>query len=398
MKVETDLQEVPPILGSRCDVRDVLTNLVFNAVDAMPKGGTITIRTRADGDHVLLEVRDSGIGMPESVRERCLEPFFSTKGGQGTGLGLALVRETVRRHHGLLDLRSAPGEGTTVSIRFPATGWVGGSESESAPEEDVDGPPPLRILVVDDEPLVRRMLTEYLTLDGHSVETATNGRHALDKFRAGRYDLVIADRAMPEMNGDQLASAIRQLAFDEPFIMLTGFADLMQASAERPLGVDLVLGKPLTRAALRRAVAEVAPAELREAQKSAWERGPGKTVLIVDDDHWIRDLLQMALEAEGYEVAVAEDGLEALDRITALRPAVIVLDMMMPRMDGGRFAEELRRRGIRDRVPLLVITADAQGRYRAKNLGADAYLAKPFALPELLDEVARLATAPSQVA
>src|SRR5207244_8030573 len=100
-------------------IREMLTNLIFNAVDAMPEGGTITMRARVDGDHVLLTVTDTGIGMSEEVRRRCLEPFFSTKDQQGTGLGLSLVHATVQRHRGTLSVDSAPGRGTTVNLRLP---------------------------------------------------------------------------------------------------------------------------------------------------------------------------------------------------------------------------------------------------------------------------------------
>jgi CheY-like chemotaxis protein len=387
---------VPPVLGSRPDLRNALANVVFNAVDALPLGGTITFRSRVEGDHVLLQVSDSGTGMPEEVRRRCLEPFFTTKPEHGTGLGLAIVRDTVRQHHGLLDLWSVAGEGTTVSIRLPAAPRA--AEPAHEPVVAIGAIPPLRILVVDDEPLVRRLLADYLAIDGHAVETATNGRHALDRFRAGRYDLVVTDRAMPEMGGDELAAAIRRLSFDEPVIMLTGFGDLMLAADERPLGVDLVLSKPVTPAALRQAVARVAPAALREAEKPAWQRGPSSYVMVVDDDPWICDVLKTALEAAGYEVAVAVDGLQALEMVEERLPAVIVLDMMMPNMDGGTFADELRRRGLRERVPLIVVTAASQVRRRVEHIGAEVYLSKPFALPTLLDAVARLAGSDEPVA
>lgn len=252
--IHTDLQDIPSVAANDADVREVLTNLIFNAVDAMPEGGTLTIRTRPERESVVVEVSDTGVGMTEDVRHRCLEPFFSTKGERGTGLGLAMVYGIIRRHHGTLDLDSEPGRGTTVVFRLPvATGQHGERRQEAAEAPSRQ----LRILVVDDEPTMRELLTEFLTGDGHAVETATNGREALEKFHGGWFDFVVTDRGMHEMSGEQLAAAIKRAAPDKPVIVLTGFGDLMEASGEKPVGVDLVVCKPVTQAALRQAVAKV---------------------------------------------------------------------------------------------------------------------------------------------
>jgi signal transduction histidine kinase len=120
IRVEVDCQNVPPIMGDAARLRDAITNLIFNAVDAMPKGGTLTLRTRAKGETVLLEVSDTGIGMTEEVRRSCFEPFFTTKGQDGTGLGLAMVFRIVQHHLGTIDIASKPGKGTTFALRLPA--------------------------------------------------------------------------------------------------------------------------------------------------------------------------------------------------------------------------------------------------------------------------------------
>jgi len=114
-----DVAEIPVILGDPGAIREMLTNLIFNAVDAMPEGGTITMRARVAGDDVLLTVSDTGTGMSEDVRRRCLEPFFSTKAQQGTGLGLSMVHATVQRHRGAIAVDSTPGQGTTFRITLP---------------------------------------------------------------------------------------------------------------------------------------------------------------------------------------------------------------------------------------------------------------------------------------
>ena len=251
--VITDAVDVPVILGDAAGIREMLTNLIFNAVDAMPQGGTIAMRVRQDGDEVLLTISDTGVGMSEEVRRRCLEPFFSTKDQQGTGLGLALVNTTVQRHGGTVTVESEPGQGTTFSIRLPIY-----REAPATPAADpVERSRRLRILWVEDDPLVRVVVTEQLSRQGHTVQSAANGLEGLDTFMSGRFDLVITDRAMPEMGGDQLATTIRQIAPKKPIIMLTGFGDLMDAKGEQPPAVDAVISKPVTMESLASAIKQV---------------------------------------------------------------------------------------------------------------------------------------------
>jgi PAS domain S-box-containing protein len=254
IQMATELGAVPPVIGNAADLREALTNLVFNAVDAMPQGGTITLRTRTDNSRIILEVADNGTGMTEEVRSHCLEPFFTTKGERGTGLGLSMVYGILQRHQGTIDIQSKSGQGTTFILSLPIA-------VEPQPPKEIDSAPgllhPLHVLLVDDEELVRRILNEFLVGDEHIVETATNGREALDKFQHAKFDVVILDRAMPDMNGDQVAVAIKHLKPETPIILLTGFGSMMQAAGEQPPGVDLVVGKPVTILGLREAVAKV---------------------------------------------------------------------------------------------------------------------------------------------
>ena len=258
VRVKTQLQPIPEIAGNEAELREMLTNLIFNAVDAMPRGGRICLKTGTEGSSVTLEVSDNGIGMTEEVRQRCLEPFFTTKGEQGTGLGLGMVYGIVQRHEGLLQLESEPGTGTTFTIRFPI---LRARTEDNITAEIVTRPRPLHVLVVDDEPMVREFVAEGLRSDGHLVETARNGRDGLERFEGGRFDLVVTDRGMPEMNGDQLASEIKRVSAQTPIILLTGFGDLMSATQERPANVDAVVGKPVRVTELWRAVAELVTAE-----------------------------------------------------------------------------------------------------------------------------------------
>lgn len=249
--VETDFAHEAAILGDPAEFRDLLINTIFNAVDAMPEGGTITFRTRAEGENVALEIEDTGTGMSEETRERCLEPFYTTKGARGSGLGLAMIYGITKRHHGSLDIQTKLGKGTKISIRLPNE-----SPEEVEPAAATAAPSaPLRILVVDDQPLLCDILVEYLQTDGHRTATATSGEEALRKFQTEKFDLVITDRAMPGMSGNELATAIRQLRAKTGIILLTGFAESGVATSETP-EIDAVVGKPVVLATLRQAIAQ----------------------------------------------------------------------------------------------------------------------------------------------
>ena len=251
--VETDLKDVPPVRGSESDLRESLINLLFNAVDAMPQGGTLTVATGTEDDSVVIQVRDTGRGMTEEVRQHCFEPFFTTKGERGTGLGLAIVYGIVQRHGGSIDVQSEPGKGTIFVIRLPIPQAEGGElvTSSAAPSR------PLRVLLAEDEPQVRDIEAEYLRGDGHFVETAADGREAMERFAQWGYDVVVVDRAMPEMNGDQLTAAIKQKSPNTPVVMVTGFADMPVEGGDGTHQPDLILRKPITQMTLRQAIARV---------------------------------------------------------------------------------------------------------------------------------------------
>ena len=253
--VATQPGEVPPLAGNAAEIREVLTNLIFNALDAMPQGGRLTLKTRMEAGQVILDVSDTGSGMTEEVRRRCFEPFFSTKGARGTGLGLSMVYGIINRHEGTIELTSAPGQGTTFSIRLPvekreiiATGLG---------EAAVLSGRPLRVLLIEDEELVRNVLSEFMTGDGHTVATAVDGHTGLAAFHRDAFDLVLVDRAMPGLNGDQVAATIKSIAPQTPIILTTGFGSMMQAAGEKPAGIDLILNKPVSLQSLREALARV---------------------------------------------------------------------------------------------------------------------------------------------
>jgi signal transduction histidine kinase len=252
--IVNDIRDFPPIPANEPRLREALVNLVLNAVDAMPKGGTVRLSAECDAETVTLRVSDTGAGMSDDVRKRCFEPFFTTKGKRGSGLGLAIVYGIVTRHGGQIAVESEKDKGTTFVIRLPLVA------RETTPQEKALAipfgrpAPVLNVLVVDDEEWARVLVQRFLTLKGHAVLTAASGHEALETFRRQPVDLVITDRAMPDLSGDRVAAAIKRLSPTTPVIMLTGFGDIMDVRQEKPAGVDYVLGKPVTPDQLQEAV------------------------------------------------------------------------------------------------------------------------------------------------
>jgi signal transduction histidine kinase len=251
--IEKELGDIPLVCGVPDELREVLTNLILNAIDAMPRGGSMSFRTRQDGQRVRLEMSDTGIGMTEETRRNCLEPFFTTKGDHGSGLGLSMSYGIIRRHGGSIEITSQLNKGATFTIYLPVPTEAIQADSVAAGQRMQA----LRVLVVDDQPAIREIVSAYLAEDQHIVETAADAREAMEKFRVDRFDLVITDRAMPEVNGDELAASIKEVQPREPIIMLTGFADLINESGGRPKNVDLVLTKPARLDDLRKAIFDV---------------------------------------------------------------------------------------------------------------------------------------------
>ncbi len=265
LRVESDLRPVPPIQGSPTELREVFVNLVLNAVQAMPAGGTLTLRTaRAGTRAAAVEVGDTGVGMNESVRRRIFEPLFTTKGASGSGMGLTMSHGIVQEHNGRIEVESAPGRGTMFRLVFPFSTATPAPETapEAAPEAEARPPVSgLRILVVDDEPMVRTVTTKLLRLRGHDVRDADGGPAALAVLAEagpGRpaFDVVVTDLSMPDMSGRELAAAIRQRHDGLPVLLLTGDTDADVEGAD----VAAVVKKPFQLDALDAVVREVAGA------------------------------------------------------------------------------------------------------------------------------------------
>ncbi len=242
---------LPSILGVESEIREALTNLIFNAVDAMPSGGTLTLRTRRidgiGGETVAIEVSDTGVGMDEDTRRRCMEPFFTTKGERGTGLGLAMVYGTIQRHNADIEIDSAPGKGTTFRIRFPIPVEQTANPTSTVVPERISAR--LRLLIVDDDPLIIKSLRDILESDGHQVVAASGGQEGINSFRSAHqtgipFSLVITDLGMPYIDGRKVADAVKAISPSTPVVMLTGWGERMAAEGDIPPHVDRVLGKP----------------------------------------------------------------------------------------------------------------------------------------------------------
>jgi signal transduction histidine kinase/ActR/RegA family two-component response regulator/HAMP domain-containing protein len=268
IKIETDFAaDLPSVQGVESEIREALVNLVFNAVDAMPEGGTLTLRTKVSPNTpplVNLEVCDTGVGMDEDTRRRCLEPFFTTKGERGTGLGLAMVYGIVRRHSAEIEIESAVGKGTTIRISFSLPMATAGEPDKTGLPFIV--PTRLRILVVDDDPLLIKALRDTLETDGHVITTATGGREGIAMFEKARvssepFAVVITDLGMPYVDGRQVASAIKGASPATPVIMLTGWGQRLVAEGDIPPHVDCVLNKPPKLRQLREALAQCLPSK-----------------------------------------------------------------------------------------------------------------------------------------
>lgn len=261
VEMQTNLKEgLSTILGVESEIREALTNLIFNSVDAIPEGGTVTVRTSESSageskKSVILEVADSGIGMPQEVIDKCLEPFFTTKGERGTGLGLAMVFGIVQRHNAEIDVQSELGKGTIIRIIFP----IPEAASVVSNKKVVDAiPSRMKLLVIDDDPLMLKALTDILRTDGHLVVTANGGLEGVDTFKSDpKFNVVITDLGMPYVDGRKVAKTIKELSPATPVILLTGWGQRILDEGDIPPHVNLVLSKPPKVRDIRQALLEV---------------------------------------------------------------------------------------------------------------------------------------------
>jgi signal transduction histidine kinase/DNA-binding response OmpR family regulator len=373
------------------EIREVLLNLLFNAVDAMPEGGDVEIATRAYGESsVAVLVRDTGQGIPETVLDRVFEPFFSTKGAGGSGLGLSVAYSIITRHAGDLTVESAVGAGTTFTITLPAA--VGPRTGRALAEgrgrythsrASLAGK---RILLVDDEPSVRGVVRQLLERSGASVETGESGRAGAEMLGTTDppFDLVITDLDMPDGDGWHVSEAAKALAVPVPVIMLTGWAGEVSPDELGRRGVDLVLAKPCGRVELDMAIQSLlGPSNVADAP----------CLLLVEDDPTFAQSVLEVLQLYGYAVELVETGSAALERLDDRCQAVIA-DFSLPDMTGAELAARLSERT--KPTPLLLLTgyATQADDPRFMTTGIAAVLPKPCSSRQLRATLARLTARP----
>lgn len=238
-----ELADVPIINSNPSDLRQVFSNLVFNSVDALPSGGTIKVNLEQVGNEVVVVFSDNGVGMTETVRNKCFEPFFSTKGSSlGTGLGLYTCATAVTRNSGTIEVESKLGVGSTFRIKLP----IDSKKNYDQRTQSLNDISSLRILLIDDEESVRSSISMLLESAGHQVDVAENAEAGVAAFFHGKYDVVICDYTMPDMTGRRVASIVKERDPDVYFILITGWPLTQLETLPDALAEDFVLEKPFT--------------------------------------------------------------------------------------------------------------------------------------------------------
>jgi CheY-like chemotaxis protein/nitrogen-specific signal transduction histidine kinase len=388
VEVERDL---PPMHADLTKVRQSLFNLLSNASKFTEKGEVALRVTRAEAEGrswVLFRVSDTGIGMTAEQVERLFEPFSqadrsTTRKFGGTGLGLAITRSFCRMMGGDVTVESEPGKGTTFTIRLPLSGKTEERPAAEARPEKVDRPRAGTVLVIDDDPAARDLMRRFLTREGFGAVVAESGEEGLRLAREARPNVITLDVMMPKMDG---WSVLQQIKADPelretPVIMVTIVDD---KNLGYTLGAADYLTKPVDREHLGRVLRKYRCPE------------PPCPVLLIEDDETTRGMMRTMLEREGWQVTEATNGREGLERVAEGQPHAILLDLMMPEMDGFEFIGELRKRSEWRHIPVVVITAkELTGEDRERLSGSvERVLEKgAFTREELLARVRELVAA-----
>jgi signal transduction histidine kinase len=263
-QMNLELAPAAPVTGDPAELRETFLNLLFNALDAMPQGGSLTFATRVEDDRVVCTVTDTGVGMSETVRQRCFEPFFTTKAEHGTGLGLSIAYGIVTRHGGEIEVWSRPGEGSRFTVRLPL-----GAEVPPPPAE-LPAPPgagrSARILVVEDEAAVREVLVDVLNGQGHEVVACGDGTSALAQVGGRPFDLALVDLSMPGLSGWDVAKGLRAAQPHVPIALVTGWGDQIDFNEARTRGIDYLMAKPFNVDDMTRLVAGILAHEPTESR------------------------------------------------------------------------------------------------------------------------------------
>jgi signal transduction histidine kinase/CheY-like chemotaxis protein len=245
IEVSTELNVKESVLGDIAELREALINIIFNAVDAMPEGGKLSIKAWREDRQVVLSIADTGVGMSDETKDNIFDPYFTTKGPSGMGLGLSMAYGIITRHSGDIGVESSPGEGTTFYIKLP----LGGEDMQNGSSSDsLNAKGKAKILLVDDDPNVNEVLELMLSQIGYEVTAVTHGQEAITLFMQGYYDLVITDLGMPDVSGWDVAEAVKQKSPETPVVLITGWG--VQVDSAQRDKVDGVIAKPFSRQTL----------------------------------------------------------------------------------------------------------------------------------------------------
>jgi PAS domain S-box-containing protein len=264
LEVEKDQRRLPSIAGDVSELKEAFANIIFNAVEAMPNGGKIVIRTRTDRKSVFVSFIDSGIGIPEEVKQKIFDPFFTTKGVRNAGLGLSMAYGVIQRHQGDIKIESKQEKGTTVVVRLPVSKGIGKEELKG---RDSDKPPAPResanILVIEDEKGIRELLFDILISANHKVKLTSGGAEGLEICRREKFDMVFTDLGMPQMSGWEVAKAIKEIDSNITVCLITGWGVEMEEEKLKESRIDRVVTKPVKMETLLALVSETIESKKR---------------------------------------------------------------------------------------------------------------------------------------
>jgi len=263
--VSSNLHDVSLAMANAYELRQVISNFIFNAAEAMPQGGKLTLRTGMKGDRVYLEICDTGHGMGPEVQKRVFEPFFTSKKA-GHGLGMSIAYGIIKRYNGKITVRSQVNKGTTFTVTLPVCQQAPGSGVEAATSREQpqgEEAPASRVLLVEDNDQGRKLFETALKHFGHTVVGAASGEEALALFKAGEYDLLITDLSMPGRSGWDVSKCVRAVDPNIPIILLSGWSVQQESAKIKNSGIDLVISKPCPLDELRRAVNKVLTGQSR---------------------------------------------------------------------------------------------------------------------------------------
>jgi len=241
--IKTELTDTAPISADRNSLREALMNILFNSIDALPEGGWIKVASFTRQGRVFVEVTDNGTGMPDDVRERIFDPFYTTKGVEGLGLGMSIVYTAVQQNKGRIEVSSEPGKGTTVTLSFP----VDRKARIEKPREPVAAGKPAKVLLIDDNVEMVKALSRILEHGGHRVDAFTDPEQGIDAFSKGDYDIIMTDIGMPDISGWDVAGRIKQLDPQAVIVFITGWGVQLDQENVATAGVKGVINKPISK-------------------------------------------------------------------------------------------------------------------------------------------------------